>query len=81
VTELNITMLPMVNRINRARDEQVALLNAVEQGGEDKLIVSIDGVRQDAAMAAVARPAVIAELRGRLASLDRDLEAMGVKVD
>jgi hypothetical protein len=84
----SLTLLPMVNRIAEARKALVHQLQVVESGEptdalmvKPRLAITIDGARMDDAMLAVARPAIVCELRGRIASLDRDLEAMGVRAE
>lgn len=70
-------MFPIVQRTVEARGRIENLIAAVEIG---QLNVSIGVHLQGDAMSAVVKPVVLAELRGRLASLDRDLEAYGVAV-
>ena len=84
---VSLAQLPMINRIGDARREQLRLFDALKVTGEPKsvlstrpLVITIDGQTQDEAMLARVRPVIEAEVRARIASLDRDLEAMGVIV-
>lgn len=79
--------LPMLTRLVDARKEQVRLLEALAVTAEPSsaldvrpLFVSIDGQPQDQAILALVRPVVEREVRARIASLDRDIEALGVIV-
>lgn len=77
---MNLTMLPMVNRIEGARQTVLRQIDAIADAKDPQLTVTIDGVRQDDAIVMLVRPMVLGELRGRLNSLNTDLRAMGVNV-
>lgn len=77
----------MLNRIMDARHALVRLRDALHATGEHRsvlsarpLVITIDGQPQDEAMLALARPVLEAEINARIASLDRDIEALGVSV-
>ena len=84
-TRMRLESLAMVNRI---ADERQALLHriaVIEGGDEDRLFgaqpkfcVTVDGYRFGADVKALLRPVLIRELRARVASLDKDLQALGV---
>lgn len=79
--------LPMLNRIVDARKALEHTLQSLRcrhnptsfQSGE-YLCVTISGERQDDAILELVRPVIEAEIRARIASLDRDIEALGVTV-
>ena len=75
---MKLSMLPIVERTAKARDAIDLAIAAVEM---DLVQVTIQGVYQDDAMVALIRPVVMGELKARRASLDRDLDSYGVKVD
>lgn len=75
---MKISMFPIVARTMRVRDDLLADIALVEDG---KMGVTVHGRYQDEVMIAVCKPAVLAELKGRLASLDQDLESYGVRLD
>jgi hypothetical protein len=75
---MRLSMLEIVKRTAFCRCRVLADLEAVREG---KFRITIDGEPQDGAMMAIARPAIESELNGRLASLNRDLDSYGVKVD
>lgn len=74
---MKLSMFPIVKRTIATRDQLEQLIAEVEIG---RLQVSIAAQVQDEAMIALIKPVVLMELKGRLASLDRDLEAYGVQV-
>lgn len=74
---MKLSMFPIVKRTIATRDQLEQLIAEVEIG---RLQVSIAAQVQDEAMIALVKPVVLRELKGRLASLDRDLEAYGVQV-
>ena len=74
---MKLSMFPIVKRTIATRDQLEQLIAEVEIG---RLQVSIAAQVQDEAMIALIKPVVLMELEGRLASLDRDLEAYGVQV-
>lgn len=74
---MKLSMFPIVKRTIATRDQLEQLIAEVEIG---RLQVSIAAQVQDEAMIALVKPVVLMELKGRLASLDRDLEAYGVQV-
>lgn len=74
---MKLSMFPIVKRTIATRQQLEQLIAEVEIG---RLQVSIAAQVQDEAMNALVKPAVLMELKGRLASLDRDLEAYGVQV-
>jgi len=76
VRRFSIGQLPMLTRMVDARAAQVRMLEALPL----ELTVAIDGERQDEAMLALVRPAIETEIKARIASLDRDIEALGVTV-
>lgn len=80
VRRFSIGQLPMLNRTMVAREALMRTLQALLAAGEPGFAVTIDGERQDDAMLALVRPVIETEIRARMASLDRDIEAMGVIV-
>lgn len=72
---MRLSMLPIVERTVAALGQIDKAVAAVEL---DIVQLSIEGVYQDTAMIARIRPVVLAELKGRRASLLRDLESYGV---
>lgn len=74
---MKLSMFPIVKRTIATRGQLEQLIAEVEIG---RLQVSIAAQAQDEAMIALVKPVVLMELKGRLASLDRDLEAYGVQV-
>lgn len=70
-------MFPIVQRTIRERERLLDLLAEVEIG---RVHVSIGTQLQDEAMSALVKPVVLAELKGRIASFERDLESYGVAV-
>lgn len=82
---MKLCRLEMVNRI---ADERKALLHRIaivdaprETLVEPRYRILIDGERQDEAIHALVRPVLVRELKARIATLDKDLEALGVVVD
>lgn len=77
----------MLNRIVDARKALECTLRALRcrhnpisgMSGE-YLCVTISGERQDDAILELVRPIIEAEIKARIASLDRDIEALGVTV-
>lgn len=76
VRRFSTGQMPMLIRTMDARDALMRSLQALPSC----LVITIDGERQDDAMLALVRPVIEAEIRARMASLDRDIEAMGVIV-
>ncbi|MEO7335776.1 MAG: hypothetical protein ABIV63_04260 [Caldimonas sp.] len=74
---MKLSLLPLVELADVVRQVVLAELAALDA---DNFVVTINGSRQDDALRAVAKPVLERELRGRLASLDRDLQAYGVDV-
>ena len=74
---MKLSIFPIVKRTIATRDQLEQPNAEVEIG---RLQVSIAAQVQDEAMIALIKPVVLMELKGRLASLDRDLEAYGVQV-
>lgn len=72
---MKLSALEQVNRLVQARVTAVAALDAAESG---KVQIWLGGQLQNDAMHATAIVAIAAELRGRIASLDRDLASLGV---
>lgn len=75
---MRISMLAIVNRTVAVRNALSAAIKAAENG---EIIVTIGLNMQDEAMAHAVKAAVLAELEGRLSSIDRDLRSYGVVVD
>lgn len=75
---MKLAMLPIVDRTALALKKLEEDIAAVET---DLCGVVIADRWQDQAMAAICRPVVLAELKARKASLLRDLESYGVKVE
>lgn len=80
VRRFSTGQMPMLIRTMDARDALMRSLQALLATGVPGLAVTIDGERQDEAMLALVRPVIETEIRARMASLDRDIEAMGVIV-
>lgn len=75
---MKLSQLPTVHHVQKARERIIEDLAALELG---LFNLTVRGTAQDDALAARVRPVIEAELKARLASLDRDLVANGVKVD
>jgi hypothetical protein len=75
---MKLAMLPIVGRTALALQKLEEDIAAVEM---DLCGVVIADRWQDQAMAAICRPFILTELKARKASLLRDLESYGVKVD
>lgn len=75
---MKLSILPIVDRTVMARRKAQSDLALVET---DKFVVMIDGHPQDDALKSAAKSAIVAELTGRIASLERDLDSYGVQVD
>lgn len=75
---MKLAMLGMVMRAKEALDRLNAAIAAVELG---YVSIVIGGIEQEEALVAVAKATLLTELTARQASLIRDLEAWGVKVD
>lgn len=87
-TRVRLNSLAMINRIVDARSALQRKLDALKVReepasllGARPLAVTVDGESLDEAMLALVRPVIEKELRARLASIDRDLRALGVDVD
>lgn len=74
---MKLAMLSIVQRTAEARS-QVELDIRVVEG--DMFDITFAGRYQDDAMKAAAKAAILSELRGRKASLERDLDSYGVDV-
>lgn len=74
---MKLSMFGIVKRTIEARERIENLIASAEIG---HVFVTVGGTQQDEAMCAVVKPVVIAELKARRASLDRDLESYGVEV-
>lgn len=83
---MRLNSLAIVNRIADARElrlRQIELIEKVYEPlsvGSPKFCITVDGLRMDEYILAVARPAIVGELKAQIASLDRDLAALGVDV-
>lgn len=84
---MRLDSLAMVNRIAEARDKLLRQIAVIERPEPEELIgtsmpltITIAGERMGATMRALVRPVVVTELRAQVASLTRDLEALGVSV-
>ena len=83
---MKLSRLDMINRhadVRKQLQRQLACIDgrfASEVAKRYPLIITIDGERMDDALVAVAVPAIRNELVGRIASIDRDLEALGVEI-
>jgi hypothetical protein len=75
---MKLSMLGIVNRTADALRRVEEDIAGVELG---MVFVTVGGRQQDDAMTAAAKGAILAELRGRKASLERDLDSYGVKVE
>lgn len=75
---MKLSDLPTVHRTQKERERIIEDLAALEIG---LFNLTVRGTAQDDALAARVRPVIEAELKARLASLDRNLVANGVKVD
>ena len=87
---MRLAQLQMVARLADARRAllwQIDVLQAKPADasehvlGKAPFVITIDGERQDDTILELVRPVVIKELRARVRTLDRDLEALGVAVD
>jgi hypothetical protein len=74
---MKLSMLPIVERTVQARERVERAIAGIE---DNTLQVLILGEYQDDAMEALVRPVVLAELKARLCSLDRDLVSYRVEV-
>lgn len=75
---MKLSDLPDVWITDQVHQKLDARIAAVEQ---TKFCMTIAGDRVDDALLAVARPAIIAELRARKAVLERKLISYGVEID
>ncbi|WP_338445940.1 hypothetical protein V5F89_12395 [Pelagerythrobacter marensis] len=74
---MKLSMLPIVRRTAEALGRIDADIGIVES---DLFDITFAGRYQDDALKAAAKAAILAELRGRKASLERDLQNYGVEV-
>lgn len=74
---MKLSMLKIVDRTAEALDKVTIDIEAAEK---DLFVVYIADRPQDDAMTAAVRFAVLAELQGRKASLERDLKSYGVEI-
>ena len=85
---MKLSRLDMVNRHAEVRAKLNSQLAAIDGKptcvnpvhADRGYVITINGERADDALLAVARPAIRAELEGRIASIDRDLKALGVEI-
>lgn len=77
---MRLSMLGIVNRTADARAALLFQLQLLENVDNQSLHLTLDGNRMDGTMVALVRPVIAAELRGRIRSLERDLEAQGIVV-
>lgn len=75
---MKLAMLPIVQRTVKARNDIDELLAAIDL---DMVQVIIRSTYQDDAMVALVKPVIVAELKARRTSLERDLESYGVVVE
>lgn len=75
---MKLSMLPIVQRTVKVREDIDQLLAAIET---DAVQVIIRSTYQDSLMVDQVKPVIIAELKARRESLDRDLESYGVTLD
>lgn len=67
--------------VQRAKDVLDRIEQAIANVEAGLVLITIGGCQEDDAMAAACKTSILAELRGRKASLLRDFEAWGVQVD
>lgn len=84
---MRLSSLSMVNRYAEARKALLHRIAIVETPGDTgsalqpRFRVLVDGDLLDEPIVALVRPVLLRELRAQVKAIDRDLEALGVKID